>query len=63
MEIENFVSYILLCLIIVLLCFVVVKEDKFYSIKKDEWDCVQSRILDNENLDKVSCIVYKKIDR
>ena len=63
MEIENFVSYILICLVIVLSVFLVAKEEKFYSIKKDEWNCVQSRILDNQAMDKVECIVYKKIDR
>ena len=63
MEIENFVSYILICLVIVLSVFLVAKEEKFYSIKKDEWNCVMSRILDNQKMDRVECIVYKKIDR
>ena len=63
MTAESLMNYMLLCAVVVLLIFLVAKEEKFYSIKKNEWKCVQSRILDNQKMDQVECIVYKKIDR
>lgn len=35
-------------------------ESAFFQIKKSQWNCTQSRILDPQNVDKIECTNYKK---
>lgn len=35
--------------------------EEYHIIKKTQWNCIQSRILDPKNVDKIECISYKKI--
>ena len=35
-------------------------ENAYFQLKKSQWNCTQSRILDPQNVDKIECINYRK---
>lgn len=51
------IGYLLVSLIVT---FTVISSG-YISLNKDEWKCSQSRILDPNDVDKIECIVYKKV--
>lgn len=57
---DGFVFNILVILFSVLLTYVIFSNMMFYSIHKDHWHCVKAKIIDNENLDRVECILYER---
>lgn len=57
---DNFIFNILLVCFSVLLTTVITTHMYYYTIYKKDWHCVKSRIIDNENLDRVECILYER---
>jgi hypothetical protein len=33
------------------------------SLRKEEWRCIKSMMIDNRNVDKVECILYSKEEK
>jgi hypothetical protein len=33
------------------------------TLKKEEWRCIKSMMIDNRNVDKVECILYSKEEK
>lgn len=36
---------------------------QFVSLEKRQWNCTQSKIVDQNNVDKVECVVYKRVEK
>lgn len=47
-------------LISLFVAFVLINSNN-YIIMKSEWNCTKSLILDNNNVDQVTCVNYRKV--
>lgn len=50
----------MLLVIFSMVLFAILLSSSNHLLNKDEWNCVQSRIIDPKNVDKTECLVYKK---
>lgn len=49
------------CFLVSLICAFLLINANNYVIMKSEWNCTKSLMLDEKNVDKVTCIEYRKV--
>lgn len=61
MNIAQVIVISVACFFISLFVAFLMINDNSYVIMKSEWNCTKSLILDNNNVDQVTCIEYRKV--
>jgi hypothetical protein len=61
MDIAQTIVISIACFFISLFVAFLLINDNSYIIIKSEWNCTKSLILDNNNVDQVTCIEYRKV--
>ena len=61
MNIAQIIVISIACFLISLFVAFLMINDNNHIIMKSEWNCTKSLILDNNNVDQVTCIEYRKV--